>query len=117
MPGGWHARCVARGMVAAPLELIDDLNLDGIFRAGVDAGRFEAVCEAPVAHVALAYNAALGIELRDRVRAVPYTILAADAGLRRMKNDAGSRIFRVGVDRAALECSRRLRQWLQPMER
>jgi hypothetical protein len=54
-----------------------------------------------MAHVALADDAALGIELRDRVRTVPDTILASDTRFRGVENDAGIRIFLVSVNGAA----------------
>ncbi len=56
-----------------------------------------------MAHVAFAHDAALGIELRDRVGAVPDAVLAADAGIGGMQHDAGDWIFFVSIDRAALE--------------
>ena len=79
--GVGHAGCVAGGVVAAPFKLIDDLDFDSRFGAGVDAGGFEAVGETAVAHVTLADDAALWVELRDGVRAIPDAILAADAGV------------------------------------
>ena len=101
--GGGHARGFGERVVAAPCKFVDDLDLDGGLGAGVDAGGFEALGEAAVAHVALADNAAFGVELRDGVGAVPDAILAADAGVGRVQNDAGDGVFGVGVDRAALD--------------
>ena len=101
--GGGHAGRVAGGMIAAPLELIDDLDFDGGLGAGVDAGRLKAVREAAVAHVAFADDAALWVELRDRVGAVPDAVLAADAGVGGVKDDSGDGVFGIGIDRAALD--------------
>jgi hypothetical protein len=56
-----------------------------------------------VAHVAFAHDAAFGVELRHRIGAVPDAILAADAGVRRVENDAGDGAFRVGVDGTAFD--------------
>ena len=103
--GGGHAGGVGGGVVAAPLELIDDLDFDGVLGAGVDAGGFEAGGEAAVAHVAFADDAALGVELRDGVGAVPDAVLAADAGVGGVQDDAGDGIFFVGIDGAALRQS------------
>ena len=94
-------RC--RGVVAAPFELIDDLDLDGVLGTCVDAGGLEAVGEAAVAHVAFADDTALGVELRHGVGAVPDAVLAADAGVGGVEDDAGDGIFRVGIDGAAAE--------------
>ena len=82
---------------------VDDLDLDGGFGTGVDAGGFEAVGEAAVAHVAFADDAALGIELRHGVGAVPDAVLAADAGVGGVQDDAGDGIFGVGIDGAAFD--------------
>ena len=73
------------------------------FGTGVDAGGFEAVGEAAVAHVAFADDTALGVELRNGVGAVPDAVLTADAGVGGVKDDAGDGIFRVGIDGAALD--------------
>ncbi len=56
-----------------------------------------------MAHVAFADDAAFGVELRHGVGAVPHAVLAADAGVGGVEHDAGDGVFRVGVDRAALE--------------
>jgi hypothetical protein len=56
-----------------------------------------------VAHVALADDAALGVELRDGIGAVPNAVLAADAGVGGVEDDAGDGVFGVGVDGAALD--------------
>jgi hypothetical protein len=101
--GVGHARRVAGGVVAAPFELIDDLDFDGGLRAGVDAGGLETVGKAAVAHVAFADDAALGVELRDGVGAVPDAVLAADACVCRVEDDAGDGVFGVGVNGAALD--------------
>jgi hypothetical protein len=90
-------------VVAAPFKLIDDFDLDGIFGAGVDTGGFESVSEAAVAHVAFADDAALRVELRHGVRAVPDAVLTADASVRGMKDDAGDGILCICIDGAALD--------------
>ena len=61
------------------------------------------VSKAAVAHVALAHHAALGVVLRHAVGAVPGAVLAADAGVGAVADDAGRRVFGVGVHRAARE--------------
>ena len=103
MAGGGHAGRLGSGVVGTPGQHVDDLDLDGRFGAGVDAGGFEAVGKAAVAHIAFADHAALRVELRNGVRAVPHAVLAADAGIGGVQHDAGDRIFGVGIDRAALE--------------
>jgi hypothetical protein len=59
-----------------------------------------------MAHVALADDAALCIELRDRVGTVPDAILAPDAGFRRVEDDAGNGILFISVDGAAAKAVR-----------
>jgi hypothetical protein len=54
-----------------------------------------------MAHVALADDAALRIELRNRVGTVPDAVLASDARFRGVENNSGNRIFLVSVDGAA----------------
>ena len=56
-----------------------------------------------MAHVAFADDTALGVELRHSIRAVPDAVLAADAGVGRVQDDPGDGVFRVRIDRAALE--------------
>ncbi len=56
-----------------------------------------------MAHIAFAHHAALFIELRNGVGAIPHAVLAADAGIGRMQHDAGHRILGVGIDGATLE--------------
>src|SRR6185436_14550954 len=51
-------------------------------------------------------DAALRVVLRDTVRAIPRAVLTADTGVGTVRHDAGDRIFRVGVDRAAGETRR-----------
>src|SRR5438045_9183781 len=101
--GAGHAWCVTGRVVAAPFELIDDLDFDCGFRAGVNAGGLESSGETAMAHVALTDDAALGVELGNRVGAVPDTVLAADAGVGRVEDDAGHGVFGVGVNGAALD--------------
>src|SRR3979411_1208418 len=98
-----HTGCVAGGVIAAPFQLINDFDLNGVFGTGVDTGRFEAIGEAAMAHVTFADDTALRVELRHGVRAVPDAVLAADASVRGVKDDAGDGIFGVGVDGAALD--------------
>ena len=83
--------------------LLDDLDLDGPFGAGVDACWFEAIGKAAVAHIALAHHTALWIELRHAIGAIPDAVLATDAGIGGMQHDACDWIFGVGIDRAALQ--------------
>ena len=84
-------------MVAAPFELVDNLDLDCTFRTGINASGFEAGGETAVAHIALAYNATLRIELRHRIRAVPNTVLATDAGIGGVHYDTRNRVLLVGI--------------------
>src|SRR5688572_30163805 len=66
-----------------------------------------------MAHVALTDDAALGVVLRHAVRTVPGAVLATDTGVGAVLDDAGERILRIGVDRAALE-ARRLEAVIAP---
>src|SRR5260370_30250018 len=90
-------------MIAAPFKLINDFDLNGAFGTGVDTGGFEAVGEASVAHVALADDAAVRVELRNGVGAVPDAVLAADASVRGVKDDTGDGILGVCIDGAAFD--------------
>src|SRR6266852_4832536 len=100
---GRHPGGVSGGVVAAPFKLIDDFDLNSVFGAGVDTGGFEAIREPSVAHVALADDTSLRVELGHGVRAVPDAVLAADASVRGMKDDAGDTIFGVCINGAALD--------------
>src|SRR5215467_11413699 len=99
--GGGHTRRIGGSVIAAPFKLIDDFDLDGALRAGVDAGWFEACSETTVAHITFADDAALGIELRDGVGTVPDAVLAADAGFGGVEDDTGDGIFFIGIHGAA----------------
>lgn len=99
--GSGHARGLGGGEVLVPGGLVDDLDLDGVLGAGVDAGGLEAIREAAAAHVTFADDAALGVELGDAVGAVPDAILAADAGVGGVDDDAGEGVLGVGVYWAA----------------
>ena len=55
-----------------------------------------------MAHIALAYNAALRIELRHAIRAVPHAVLAANARIRGMQDNSRRWIFCVRLDWASL---------------
>ena len=103
MSGGRHAGGFGGGIVDTPCGHVNDFDLDGGFGAGVDAGGFETIGEAAVAHIAFADDAALGVELGDGVGAVPDAILAADAGVGGVEDDAGDGVFGVGVDGAAFD--------------
>jgi hypothetical protein len=59
-----------------------------------------------MAHVAFADDAALWVELWDRVRAVPDAILAADTGVGRVEDDSGDGVFCIGVNGTALDAIR-----------
>jgi hypothetical protein len=56
-----------------------------------------------VAHIALTNDATLGIKLRNGIRTVPHTILTANAGLRRVQNNACMGILFVGIHGTAAE--------------
>lgn len=100
MDGGGHSRGIRLGVIHAPRQPVDDLDLDRILRAGIGAGGFETFCQAAVAHIAFPDDAALWIELRHGIGAVPDAVLAADAGVGGVEHDAGDGILGVGVDRA-----------------
>jgi len=51
-----------------------------------------------MAHIAFADHAALGIVLRDAIRAVPDAVAAADAGFRAMQDQASESVFGIRVD-------------------
>src|SRR6185369_13533467 len=74
--------------------------------AGIYAGRLAALRQPSVAHIALAHHAAFRVVLRHAVLAVPGAVLAADAGVGAVLDDAGKCIFRVGIDRASLQTGR-----------
>jgi len=101
-----HAGRLGRSVVLPPGGHIHDLNFDSGFRAGVHACGFEALGQPAVTHIAFADNTSFRIELRHAVGAVPDTILATDAGICRVKNDARHRIFLVRIYRASLQAVR-----------
>ncbi len=102
VPGGGHAGRLGERVVGTPGQHVNDLDLDGPFGAGVDACWFETIGKAAVAHIAFPHHAALFIELRNGVGAIPHAVLTADAGIGGMQHDAGHRILGVGIDGAAL---------------
>jgi len=59
-----------------------------------------------VAHVAFPDHSALGVVLRDAVRAVPRAVLAPDAGIGAMPHDAGNGILRIGVNGTSMQTRR-----------
>ena len=95
-PAEWSARH------SATFDLLDG---DGVRRAGADARRREPLGEPRLAHVALGDDAPVGLERGDRVRAVPRAVLAADAVVGVVGDDAVVQLD-VGVRRAALEAGR-----------
>ena len=80
---------------------IDNFDGDGTGGAGVNAGGLGTGGESGMAHVALADDAAGGVELGDAVGAVPGAVLAADALIGVVVDDAGECVFGVGFDGAA----------------
>ena len=80
---------------------IDDRDADGLVGTGLDAGGRLAVLQAVAAHVALAHDAALLVVLGRVVGAHQDAVLAADALVIEVLDDAGDRILLVGLDRAA----------------
>src|ERR1019366_4047788 len=98
---GRQAWRVRGEIIAAPFGNVHDLDGDGAFGTGRDAGRGHVIAQPVVAHVTFADHAAFGIVLRDAVRTVPRAVLAADAGFRAVNHNAGDGIFRVSLYRAA----------------
>src|SRR5205085_1763043 len=66
-----------------------------------DACRFPAVQNTSAAHVAFTDHSALRVELRHAIRAIPHTVLTSDACIGGMQHNAGHRILRISIDRAA----------------
>jgi hypothetical protein len=100
---GGHARRFGSGVIDSPRRLVDNLDLDGRFGAGVDARGFKAVGEAAMAHVTLADNASRSVELRNRIGTIPDAVLTTDASVCRVEDDSRKRVFRISVDRAPFD--------------
>jgi hypothetical protein len=83
------------------LALIDHRDRDRGARARLHARRCLADGEPVAAHVALADDAAARAVLRDLVGTGERAVLAADALIVEVLDDAGHRMFLVGADRAA----------------
>src|SRR6185295_18231666 len=87
-------------------RLVDDLDRDRLVRARLHAGGRLAGRQAIAAHVALAHDAALAVELRHLVRAGEHAVLAADALVVQVAHDAGRGILLVRAHRAAVHARR-----------
>ena len=98
--------CVGGGVSVANGSLVDDIDPDGGTGTGLDTGGGLANGETVAAHVALADDAEPVGVMRHFVRAFENAILAADALVIEMANDAGGRILFVGEHRATIEASR-----------
>ena len=85
---------------------VDDGDADGLAGAGLDAGRGFAGGQAIAAHVALAHDSQRRIVLRHFVRAFEHAILAADALIIEVPDDAGRGIFFVSEHRATRQATR-----------
>jgi hypothetical protein len=84
-------------------RLLDDRNTDGLAGAGLDARRGFANGQAMVAHVALSYDPQATRVLRHLVRTLHDAVLAANALVIQVTNDACKRILLVGKHRAAAQ--------------
>jgi len=89
--------------VALDVGAGDELDGDRATRTSLDAGWSFAGSEASMAHVAFADDAALRGIFRNVVGTFENTILAADALIIEMTDDAGVWIFFVGENGAAIE--------------
>ena len=87
-------------------RLVDDLDRDRRVGARLHAGGRLARRQPVGAHVALAHDAALAVELRHLVRAGEHAVLAADALVVEVADDAGRGILLVGLHRAAVHAGR-----------
>ena len=81
----------------------DGDDRDGVRGAGLHAGGGFAFGEAAVAHVAFADDAEAFAVLWNVIRALQHTILATDALVIEVADDAGERVLFVGENRAAVE--------------
>lgn len=98
----YHSRRVRECVIfAAPFVGPHQLDLDGIFGTRGDTCRALAVRQAAVTHVAFADDAAFGVVLGHTVRAVPGAVLATDACISAMADDAGQVVLCVRVYRTA----------------
>ena len=83
-------------VILPPFLDIDFFNPNRLLGASRDAGRLKALRKPAVAHIAFGNDTALGIPLRDPVRAIPAAITAADAFLFLMFHNAVFQ-FDVGI--------------------
>src|SRR5262245_51954754 len=74
-------------------RLVDDLDRDRLVGARLYAGGRFTRRQSVAAHVALADDAALAVELRHLVRTGEHAVLAADALIVEVADDAGGRIL------------------------
>ena len=90
-------------VIGLPLIYTHNLDLNCILRTCRDACGVLSILQTPVTHVAFAHDTALGVELGYAVGTIPSAILAPDAGIGTVPDDAGQTVFVVGIDRAASE--------------
>ena len=83
--------------------LIDQRDADGLVGASLDASRSFSGRQPAAAKVAFSHDALSRVVLRDLVGTFPETILATNTLIVEMADDAGGRIFFVGVDWAAVQ--------------
>ena len=86
---------------AAPFGDVHDFDCQRFRWAGVDTGGCVTFGKSALAHVALAHHAALGVEGRHAVGAVPDAVFAANAHVGVVLHDARAQILGVRLGRAA----------------
>ena len=92
---------------SSALRLVDDADARSPRSGSACTQAGASPAGQPVAaHVALAHDAALVLYLRHVVRAGERAVLAADALVVEVADDAGDRILLVGLDRAAVQAGR-----------
>lgn len=89
-----------------PLGDIDNLDGNCALRARMDARGLTSLCKPSVTHIAFAHDATFGVELRNSVRAIPCAILAADAGIFTVQDQARGWVFCEGLHRTAFHAGR-----------
>ncbi len=102
-----HAGGVCRSSIlASPLVRAHGFDTYRALGTSRNARWKLGLSEPAITHVALADDSPGGVELRHAVGAVPCAVLASDAGIRAVANDARDVVLRVGVHRAARHARR-----------